>query len=324
MTGQKIRTNWESVLKIAIEEAKRYWEENKIEPTLRGLFYILISKNVIPNTRSAYSTLSKVIAEYRYNGGKIHIRDLTRPHWYLEKEQKEAVELSEDEIKKIIENYIQNASSYAINEWEDQPKRVIVVLEKEAQFDFIKQTIQEVFPFGVYKLICSRGFDSATDIITLAKEIIKIKKEGKNAVVLVLSDFDPSGEEIFNDFKNRLFRLSTVLNLDVEKVAITKEQIFQFNLPYSPESEEEIKKLKRDSRYDKFVQQHGLMRVELDALISLKPNEFKQIIKNAIEKHFDMSIYQTKTLPRIEEAKKKSAEISNKNLEKLNKLMGGK
>jgi 5S rRNA maturation endonuclease (ribonuclease M5) len=320
MSSQKSRTNWESVLKIAIEEAKNYYLQNKIEPTLRGLFYILISKNVIPNTRSAYNTLSKVIAEYRYQGGKIHLRDLTRPHWYLEKEEKEAVELSEEEIKKIIENYIQNASSYTINEWDDQPKRVIVVLEKEAQFDFVKQTIQEVFPFGVYKLICSRGFDSATDIIILAKEILKIKKEGKNAVVLVLSDFDPSGEEIFIDFKNRLFRLSTVPNLDIEKVAITKEQIFQFNLPYAPESEEEIKKLKRDPRYDRFVAQHGLMRVELDALVSLRPNEFKQIIKQAIEKHFDYEIYKSKTLPRIEEAKKKSEEIAKKNLEKLNKI----
>jgi hypothetical protein len=113
----------------------------------------------------------------------------------------------------------------------------------------------------------------------------------------------------------------TKIDFEHEKVAVTKEQIFAFSLPYAPESQEEINKLKRDPRYDTFVAQHGLMRVELDALISLKPLEFKQILKSAIEKHFDMSIYQSKTLMRIEEAKKKSEEISKKNLEKLNKLM---
>jgi hypothetical protein len=91
-------------------------------------------------------------------------------------------------------------------------------------------------------------------------------------------------------------------------------------LPYAPESEEEIKKLKRDTRYDKFVQQHGLMRVELDALISLKLEEFKQIIKQSIEKHFDYNIYNNITVKKIEEAKQRSEEIAKINLSKLNKL----
>jgi hypothetical protein len=54
------------------------------------------------------------------------------------------------------------------------------VLEKEAQFDLLKKIIEEVFPFGIYKLVCTRGFDSASDIISLAKEVNKIAKEGKN------------------------------------------------------------------------------------------------------------------------------------------------
>jgi 5S rRNA maturation endonuclease (ribonuclease M5) len=319
MSSQKPRTNWESVLKIAIEEAKAYYEQNKIEPTLRGLFYILISKNVIPNTRSAYNTLSKVIAEYRYNNGKIHIRDLTRPSSYLERIEKSPEELSEEEIKKIIENYIQNASSYSINAWEDQLKKIIFVIEKEAQFNYLINVIEEVFPYGVYKVLCSRGFDSASDIITIAREISRIAKEGKKPIVNIISDFDPSGEEIYKDFINRLKMLSKI-EFEAEKVAITKEQIFRYNLPYTPESQEEIEKMKRDPRYDRFVQQHGLMRVELDALIALKPEEFKNIIKQSIEKHFDYEIYKSKTLPRIEEAKKKSEEVAKKNLEKLNKL----
>jgi hypothetical protein len=43
---------------------------------------------VIPNTRAAYNTLSKILAEYRYNGGKVSLRDVTRPASYMEKEEK--------------------------------------------------------------------------------------------------------------------------------------------------------------------------------------------------------------------------------------------
>jgi len=138
MTSQKSRIDWQNVLKISIQEAEQYYKQNGIQPTLRGLFYILVSKNVIPNTKSAYNTLSKVLAEYRYNGGKVFLRDVTRPSSYLEREEKEGRELSENEIKQIIENYIKNASEFSINVWSDQPKKVMIILEKEAQYDLIK------------------------------------------------------------------------------------------------------------------------------------------------------------------------------------------
>jgi hypothetical protein len=179
MTSQK-RLNWDFIVKIAKEEAKAYYQNNGIEPTLRGLFYILVSKNVIPNTRASYNTLSRALAQYRYNGGTIHLRDLSRPNTYLEEEEKEAKELDEEEIKQIIKKYIENASEFKINVWSDQPKRIILVIEKEAQFEFLIKTVKEIFPFGVYKIVCSRGFDSATDVLYIAKEINKIAKEGKN------------------------------------------------------------------------------------------------------------------------------------------------
>jgi hypothetical protein len=62
------------------------------------------------------------------------------------------------------------------------------------------------------------------------------------------------------------------------------------------------------------------MRVELDALVSLKPEEFKQIVKQSIEKHFDYNIYNNITIRKIEQAKQRSEEIAKINLSKLNKL----
>ncbi len=39
-----------------------------------------------------------------------------------------------------------------------------------------------------------------------------------------------------------------------------------------------------DSRYEKFVNEHGDMAVELDAI---DPKELQRIISNAIDQHFD-------------------------------------
>jgi hypothetical protein len=36
----------------------------------------------------------------------------------------------------------------------------------------------------------------------------------------------------------------TSVDFEHEKIAVTKQQIFQYNLPYTPETEEEIRKLK--------------------------------------------------------------------------------
>ncbi len=45
-----------SLVEIALKEAEAYYNQYGTSLTLRGLFYILVSKNVIPNTVSAYKS----------------------------------------------------------------------------------------------------------------------------------------------------------------------------------------------------------------------------------------------------------------------------
>ena len=323
MVLSKIRIDWKAIVKVAEMEARNYFEQNLEPLTLRGLFYILVSKGALPNTKSAYKTLSSVLAEYRYNGlfPSHLIKDVTRRTTKLEVNEYFAQELSEEEIKEKIKQLIESYSNFSINPWKDQPYRVIAAIEKEALYDIVEKFISE-FQYGIYELKCLKGFDSATDIISLAKTVNKLEKEGYTPVILVLSDFDPSGEEIFNDFQRRLKDLSKSTKLIVEKIMITKEQVLKYNLPYAPESQEEIEKLRRDSRYKRFVEQHGLMRVELDALFSIKPEEAKRIILESIHKYYDQNIFQTKTLPRIQEARSKSEEAKRNMLEKVKKIIG--
>ncbi|MEM4975938.1 MAG: hypothetical protein QXT64_01280 [Desulfurococcaceae archaeon] len=312
-----------SLIEIAMKEAEDYYARNNIAVTLRGLFYILVSKNILPNTRSAYKRLSEVIAKARYEKRfpAYLIRDVTRASIHLEKLEHYPEELSEEKLKELVQSILNNYATYSMNPWKDQKKRVIILVEKEAQYELMKKIVWENFEFGVYKIVFSRGYDSATDMIKLAEEIKSLNEDGYRAVLLIITDFDPSGEDIARDYVERLKYIEPSLDFEAEKVAVTREQIERFNLPCTPESAEELEKLKRDSRFKKFVDKWGLVRVELDALVALRLDNFKQILVDSIKKHFDYEVYEKVTKKREEELKAKADEARKKNIELLKKVM---
>jgi hypothetical protein len=335
---------WDAVVRQALREAEAYYQQYGTALTLRGLFYILVSKNVIPNTVTAYRTLSAKLAEARYEGRFPWnlIRDTTRRVIKLEQETRYPDRpLSAEELKAILERYIKHYTNVSINPWEDQPYRIIVVVEKEALGDLVARFIEEVWRHGVYAVRVIRGYDSATDVHLLAETIAELP-ESQKPVILQLGDFDPSGEDIVRDLRERLKMLSKRTDIIFEKVAVTLDQIIEMQLPAKPESMDEIEKMRRDPRYKgyiekltslaqqdervrKLIDMYGSpeIRVELDALVALQPERFKQILRSAIEKYFDWNIYNTVTRQREEEMRKRAEEVRQKTMEELNKLAGG-
>jgi hypothetical protein len=328
------------LLEVALKEAENFYVRYG-PPTLRGLFYILVSKGVIPNTVTSYKKLSKVIAEARYKGEFpwYLIKDTTRWAIPLEKSTHYPTKpLTVDEIKAIMKSYIETYSDVRINPWEDQKYRIFIVLEKEAQEDVCRKLITEAWPLGVKELRVIRGYDSATDVYMLAEEISHVPRS-QRPVVLLLGDFDPSGEDIARDFVKRLKMLSMRDDIVTEKVAVTLDQIIDLDLPARPEKPDELEKMRRDPRYNsyveklkllsesddrikKFVERYGSyeIRVELDALTAIRPEEFKDIVRKAIEKYFDYEIYENVTKKKEEELKKKAEEVKRQSLEELRKV----
>jgi len=101
-------------------------------------------------------------------------------------------------------------------------------------------------------------------------------------------------------------------------IAVTKDQIERYNLPSKPEDVKEIAKLMRDPRYKKW--EHGLFRVELDALMAFVPDEFERMIKDSVAEYFDDDIYK-ETLEQEEEDKKTAWETAKELLDdKLEEL----
>ena len=76
-------------------------------------------------------------------------------------------------------------------------------------------------------------------------------------LLFYLGDFDPSGEDMVRDVKDRLEMFG--VELEVEKLALTKAQIAQYNPPPNPAK-------MTDSRAAAYVEKHGSSSWEVDAL----------------------------------------------------------
>lgn len=107
-------------------------------------------------------------------------------------------------------------------------------------------------PYGV-TLNVGRGYDGWTSIRNAAKRYGK----GDNATILYFGDFDPSGEDMVRSLGERLGFFNCYPK--IMKCALVAEDIRRYNLP--PDFAK-----KSDTRHKKFVEKHGDISVELDAL----------------------------------------------------------
>jgi len=111
----------------------------------------------------------------------------------------------------------------------------------------------------------------------------RFMQSGKEQMILlILSDFDPDGEEIAASFPRSLrddFGLSNVI---ANKVAISGADVREHRLPSDMEAK------KTSMNYKKFVSRYGIHVAELDAApVALLQGK----LRDAIESCLDMEIF---------------------------------
>jgi hypothetical protein len=121
-------------------------------------------------------------------------------------------------------------------------------------------------------LMVNKGYSSLSAMYESAKRIVK-DGAGKYATVFYLGDHDPSGEDMVRDIQDRLDTFSRGAGITVKKIALTMDQIEEYDPPPNPT------KL-TDSRAKKYIQEHGRESWEVDAL---DPATLQELIANAIE-----------------------------------------
>jgi hypothetical protein len=215
--------------------------------TLRQLYYRFVANGWIPNTDRSYKNLGTLINNARLAGliDWNHVTDRTRyvrtnSHWH--------------NPSGVIDSA---AAGYGIDLWSDQDTRVEVWVEKDALVDVIGQACE---PLDVPYFSC-RGYVSQSEMWTAAQRLLGHTYRGKQVTLLHLGDHDPSGLDMTRDIEDRLrlFMRSRSQSLEVRRIALTMDQIRQYDPPPNPAKI-------TDSRSTDYIQVWGDESWELDAL----------------------------------------------------------
>ena len=116
--------------------------------------------------------------------------------------------------------------------------------------------------------------------------------------VLIVSDFDPDGEQIAQSLVYSLRRDFAIKGINPIKVALTKEQTQTFDLPPG------MKAKKSSTNYEKFNALYGDDVYELEALA---PNDLQAILRETIESVLDVDAYNAE----VDQEKKDAAFLEN-------------
>lgn len=214
--------------------------------TVRQVFYALVSRQDIENTRSAYQAVGKALVAARKEG--------CIPWDWIEDRLRRPREVA---MWANLADFADCAVTwYRRDVWQTQPVYVEVWLEKDALSGIFEDVLE---PYGV-TLNVGRGYDGWDSIKHAADRLLDAtdRLEDPEAVaVLYFGDFDPSGEDMVRSLRERLAFFDC--RSEIVKCALTANDITRYHLP--PDFTKQT-----DSRRAAFVAQHGDVAVELDAL----------------------------------------------------------
>jgi len=230
--------------------------------TVRQVFYQLVSRGVIEKTEREYdNTVGRLLTKMRRDGRIPYgwIADNTR--WM----RKPRTFASMQGMLNLT------AETYRRAIWNEQPAYVEIWLEKDALAGVL---MEETIPWDV-PLMVTRGYASLSYLHEAAETIAE---QGKPAFLYYFGDYDPSGVDIPRKVEKTLRELAPSAEIHFQRMAVTEEQILEFNLPTRPTKA-------TDSRSKSF----GRESVEVDAI---PPKHLREIAQRCIVQHVDKRIHE--------------------------------
>lgn len=225
--------------------------------TVRGLFYRVMSRGLVPKDEKGYGVVQRRALKLRRAG--------ELPYAWITDGSR--IRLKPDTWDSAADALAVTASAYRRALWNDQNVHVEIWAEKDA----IRGVVLPVTAQFDVPLMISRGFSSDTFLHETAEEIRSL---GKPAVIYQLGDHDPSGVAAWRDIQRKLRSfVPPHVDLTFERIAVTPEQIAELRLPTRPTK-------KSDSRAASFVGDS----VEVDAIPS---PTLRRLVTDAIESWID-------------------------------------
>lgn len=221
--------------------------------TVRGLFYRVMSRGIVPKSEQGYSVVQRQALKMRRSG--------ELPYgWITDGSRLRLKPKTFSNAQAALEN---TARMYRRDLWIEQGVHVEVWTEKDA----IRGVVSPVTIEYDVPLMISRGFSSETFLYETAEDI---NDEGNPAVIYQLGDHDPSGVAAWDDIQRKLREfVDNDIDLTFERIAVNPDQITTLDLPTRPTKQS-------DTRAAKFIGES----VEVDAVPS---SVLRDWVRDAIE-----------------------------------------
>ena len=261
-----------------IQKAKEIISQYDVRLTIRQVYYRLVAEQVIENSHKSYKNLDGVLVKAREAGYIPYEKFVDTSRSVLKSNSWTSPKEFFETVKK----------AYRKTLLDDQDNYIEVWVEKDA----LRSVFEPVTDSFDINLGIGKGYTSHTALYDASRRIAE--HPDKTIKILYFGDFDPSGKDIFRNLKVRTRELFGI-SADFEMVSLTREDIETYKLPPAP-----AKRL--DTRFNSFVQEHGDISVELDAL---PPNILEEKIKESILKNIDIDKYQI----RLDQEKTERKEI---------------
>ncbi len=272
MRGLGTNTNY------LINAAKRMLAQFSNPIPLRGLYYQLVSHQLIENNQPSYKRLVNAMTK---------ARELGEIPWdaFIDNTRRKIEANGWEDLASYVENL---PHYYRRDRLQTQPVRLEIWVEKEALAHVFEPYVQK---YGVIVRI-GRGYQSGSALNQFAKDM---KHDERSAKILYFGDWDPSGLDIDRSFTENLDINFGIVPV-IERVALIEEDTK--HLPPNPA------KL-TDKRAQAYMEKFGNKTWELDAM---SQNDLKNRINSAIQTNIDFAQYEME----MESEKRERDEFSAK------------
>jgi len=218
------------------------------------------------NDKPSYKALTNLLLRARLTGDiqMASIEDSTRPI-----QLGGGFETFEQFVGQEMGNFL---TGYTRDLMQGQTNHIEIMLEKNA----LRTVIQTVAQEYCVPVTTGRGYSSLVPRYELAE---RFRQSGKTRLVLLmLTDFDPDGEEIAASFARSLRSDFRIEGIHAMKVALTAEDVAKYDLPSDMDAKAS------SPNYQKFVDKYGSKVVELDAApVKLLQSKLREAIESVID-----------------------------------------
>jgi hypothetical protein len=221
------------------------------------------------NDRDCYKDLCDLLTRARL-AGAIPFRAIADPtrtvcNWELDREVSGF-------IRRELDDFL---TGYFRDLQQSQPNHIEIIGEKNT----VEGSIRDVAMVYGIPYTLGRGYCSLDPRYKMSQ---RFRASGKaTLIILVLSDFDPEGEDIAHSFA-RSMRDDFGLDVVARKVCLTYDQVKARDLPQTFD----IKK--KSARYKRFAEKYGDRAHELEALPAA---ERARLLREAIDEVLDIDAY---------------------------------